>query len=142
MQKMVAIDTRAVVGSATFRRKSGSALTPRMLPASTHKEKSALQLLLKLTEKLAVSAADAMPADKYGLHQRTVNWGVYFGQMVKHLSATNYILPAAAWGGAAGRCRRRAWPEAVRTESRNSHHRGRRISGQSSRSCRPEEHAG
>ena len=30
------------------------------------REKHALQILAKLTEKLIVSAADAMPADKYG----------------------------------------------------------------------------
>jgi len=30
------------------------------------KEKHALQVLAKLTEKVIVSAADAMPADKYG----------------------------------------------------------------------------
>ncbi len=64
------------------------------------REKHALQVLVKLTEKLLVSAADAMPADKYGFAPTDGEFkGVRtFGQMVKHLSATNYILAAAALG--------------------------------------------
>jgi uncharacterized damage-inducible protein DinB len=64
------------------------------------REKRALQVLLNLTEKLLVSAADAMPADKYGFAPTDGEFkGVRtFGQMVKHLSATNYILAAAALG--------------------------------------------
>src|SRR6267154_5372074 len=63
-------------------------------------EKHALQIFLKLTEKVIVSAADAMPADKYGFAPTDGEFkGVRtFGQMVKHLSATNYILAAAALG--------------------------------------------
>jgi len=64
------------------------------------REKHAVQVLAKLTEKLIVSAADAMPADKYGFAPTDGEFrGVRaFGQMVKHLSATNYILAAAALG--------------------------------------------
>ena len=64
------------------------------------REKHALQVLAKLTEKVIVSAADAMPADKYGFVPADGEFkGVRtFGQMVKHLSATNYILAAAALG--------------------------------------------
>jgi uncharacterized damage-inducible protein DinB len=64
------------------------------------REKHALQVLAKLTEKAIVSAADAMPADKYGFAPADGEFnGVRtFGQMVKHLSATNYILAAAALG--------------------------------------------
>ena len=64
------------------------------------REKHALQVLAKLTEKVTVSAADAMPADKYGFAPTDGEFkGVRtFGQMVKHLSATNYILAAAALG--------------------------------------------
>ena len=64
------------------------------------REKHALQVLAKLTEKVIVSAADAMPADKYGFAPADGEFkGVRtFGQMVKHLSATNYILAAAALG--------------------------------------------
>jgi uncharacterized damage-inducible protein DinB len=64
------------------------------------RERHALQVLAKLTEKVIVSAADAMPADKYGFAPADGEFnGVRtFGQMVKHLSATNYILAAAALG--------------------------------------------
>jgi uncharacterized damage-inducible protein DinB len=64
------------------------------------REKHALQVLARLTEKVIVSAADAMPADKYGFAPTDGEFkGVRtFGQMVKHLSATNYILAAAALG--------------------------------------------
>ena len=64
------------------------------------REKHALQVLANLTEKVIVSAADAMPADKYGFAPTDGEFkGVRtFGQMVKHLSATNYILAAAALG--------------------------------------------
>ena len=64
------------------------------------REKHALQVLAKLTESVIVSAADAMPADKYGFAPTDGEFrGVRtFGQMLKHLSATNYILAAAALG--------------------------------------------
>src|ERR1700704_4110620 len=84
------------------------------------REKHALQRLFKLTEKVIVSAADAMPADKYGFAPTDGEFkGVRtFGQMVKHLSATNYILAAAALGeeppADAGD---ELGPEAVRTKA-------------------------
>lgn len=64
------------------------------------REKHALQVFSKLAENAIVSAADAMPADKYGFAPTDGEFkGVRtFGQMVKHLSATNYILAAAALG--------------------------------------------
>ena len=64
------------------------------------REKHALQVLAKLAEKAIVSAADAMPADKYGFAPTDGEFKSVrtFGQMVKHLSATNYILAAAALG--------------------------------------------
>jgi uncharacterized damage-inducible protein DinB len=63
-------------------------------------EKHALQSLLNLGEKQIVSAVDAMPADKFGFTPTDGEFkGVRtFGQMVKHLSATNHILAAAALG--------------------------------------------
>src|SRR5499427_6749828 len=63
-------------------------------------EKRALQSLLKVVEKEIISAVDAMPADKFGFAPTDGEFkGVRtFGQMVKHLSATNYILAAAALG--------------------------------------------
>src|SRR5437660_9836310 len=83
-------------------------------------EKRALQVLLKLTERVLVSSADAMPADKYSFVPTDGEFkGVRtFGQMVKHLSATNYILAAAALGeeppADAGD---ELGPEAVRTKA-------------------------
>jgi uncharacterized damage-inducible protein DinB len=64
------------------------------------REKHALQVLEKLTERVIVSAADAMPADKYGFAPTDGEFkGVRtFGQQVKHLAATNHILAAAALG--------------------------------------------
>src|SRR6266704_1037020 len=83
-------------------------------------EKHALQVLARLAEKVIVSSADAMPADKYGFAPADGEFkGVRtFGQMVKHLSATNYILAAAALGeeppADAGD---ELGPEAVRTKA-------------------------
>src|SRR5213594_2753917 len=84
------------------------------------REKHALQVLAKLTEKVIVSAADAMPADKYGFAPTDGEFkGVRtFGQQVKHLAATNHILAAAALGEEpptdAGD---EAGPEAIRTKA-------------------------
>jgi len=64
------------------------------------REKQATRILLKIGEKVIVSAADAMPADKYGFAPTDGEFmGVRtFGQQVKHLAATNHILAAAALG--------------------------------------------
>lgn len=86
----------------------------------TQREKRALQSLLKLVEKVIVPAVDAMPADKFGFAPTEGEFkGVRtFGQMVKHLSATNHILAAAALGeeppADAGD---EVGPEAVRTKA-------------------------
>ena len=83
------------------------------------REKHALQVLAKLTEKVIVSAADAKPTDKYGLAPTDGEFkGVRtFGQMVKHLSATNSILAAAALGEEpATDAGDELGPEAVRTK--------------------------
>jgi hypothetical protein len=63
-------------------------------------EKRALQSLMKVVEKEIISTVDAMPADKFGFAPTDGEFkGVRtFGQMVKHLSATNHILAAAALG--------------------------------------------
>lgn len=63
-------------------------------------EKRAMQIFLKSVEKQIVSAADAMPAVKYGFAPEEGEFkGVRtFGQQVKHLAATNHILAAAALG--------------------------------------------
>ena len=81
---------------------------------NAQQEKQALRVLLKIAERLVGSAADAMPADKYGFAPTDGEFkGVRtFGQMVKHLSATNYILaaPPADAGDEQG-------PEAARTKA-------------------------
>jgi hypothetical protein len=63
-------------------------------------EKRALQVFLKSVQTQIVSAADAMPAVKYGFAPTDGEFkGVRtFGQQVKHLAATNHILAAAALG--------------------------------------------
>src|SRR5499427_7329255 len=68
--------------------------------ATAQRDKHALQSLLKIAEKEIITAVDAMPADKFGFAPTDGEFkGVRtFGQMVKHLSATNYILAAAALG--------------------------------------------
>jgi len=84
------------------------------------REKSSLQSLLKLAENLTVSAVDAMPADKFGFTPTDGEFkGVRtFGQMVKHLSATNDILAAAALGEEPPRdAGDEVGPEAVRTKA-------------------------
>ena len=69
-------------------------------PLDSEREKRALQSLSKIVEKEIISAVDAMPADKFGFAPTDGEFkGVRtFGQMVKHLSATNHILAAAALG--------------------------------------------
>jgi len=64
------------------------------------REQRALQVLFKVAQTKIVSAADAMPADKYGFAPTDGEFkGVRtFGQEVKHLAATNFILAAAAMG--------------------------------------------
>jgi uncharacterized damage-inducible protein DinB len=63
-------------------------------------EKRALQSLMTIVEKEIISTVDAMPADKFGFAPTVGEFrGVRtFGQIVKHFSATNHILAAAALG--------------------------------------------
>src|SRR5215469_8459024 len=74
--------------------------TKDVAPLDAQPEKRALQALLRIAEKEIISAVEAMPADKFGFAPTDGEFkGVRtFGQMVKHLSATNYILAAAALG--------------------------------------------
>jgi len=87
---------------------------------SAQQERRALQILLKSLERRVVSAAEAMPADKYGFAPTDGEFkGVRtFGQQLKHLAATNQILAAAALGEAppadAGD---EVGPETVRTKA-------------------------
>src|SRR5215469_2524689 len=63
-------------------------------------EKRSLQSLMKIVEREIISTVDAMPADRFGFAPTDGEFkGVRtFGQMVKHFSATNHILAAAALG--------------------------------------------
>jgi uncharacterized damage-inducible protein DinB len=74
--------------------------TKRAAALDAEQEKRALQSLSKIVEKEILSVVDAMPADKFGFAPTDGEFkGVRtFGQMVKHFSATNYILAAAALG--------------------------------------------
>ena len=74
--------------------------TKNVAALDAQQEKRALQALWTIAEKQIVAAVDAMPADKFGFAPTDGEFkGVRtFGQMVKHLSATNHILAAAALG--------------------------------------------
>lgn len=64
------------------------------------REKQALQIFLKSVQKQITSAAEAMPATKYEFVPTEGEFkGVRsFARQVRHLSATNHILAAAALG--------------------------------------------
>ena len=74
--------------------------TREAMPLDAQRERRALQSLLTIVQQQITPAVDAMPADKFGFAPTDGEFkGVRtFGQMVKHLSATNYILAAAALG--------------------------------------------
>lgn len=74
--------------------------TKDVAPLDAQREKRALQSLLKIAEEMITDAVEAMPADKLGFVPTDGEFkGVRtFGQMVKHLSATNHILAAATLG--------------------------------------------
>jgi hypothetical protein len=86
----------AQTGAAVCRQHADQGATP----LDAEREKRALQVFLKSVQTKIVSAADAMPADKYGFAPTDGEFkGVRtFGQQVKHLAATNHILAAAALG--------------------------------------------
>src|SRR5215471_8199191 len=71
-----------------------------LAPLDAQREKYALQSFLKIAERMIIPAVEAMPADKFAFAPTDGEFkGVRtFGQMVKHLSATNHILAAAALG--------------------------------------------
>ena len=70
------------------------------LDSAMTRDRHALQLFIATVEKDIVSAAEAMPADKYGFapSEGEFNGVRTFRAQIKHLSATNYILSAAALG--------------------------------------------
>jgi len=85
-------------GSLVAQTGSQTVNTKGVAPLDAQREKHALQVLLKIAEELVIPAVDAMPADKFGFAPTDGEFkGVRtFGQIVKHLSATNHILAAAA----------------------------------------------
>ena len=69
-------------------------------PLDAQREKQALRIFLRSVQEQIVSAAEAMPATKY---EFTPTEGEFknvrtFARQVRHLSATNLILAAAALG--------------------------------------------
>jgi DinB superfamily len=69
-------------------------------PLDARREKQALRVFLKSVQDQIESAAEAMPATKYGFTPTEGEFkGVRtFARQVRHLSATNHILAAAALG--------------------------------------------
>ena len=103
MQKMKWITVLALclAGSPLIAQADKQVTEPKdSAPLDGPREKHALQTLLNIAQKLVVSAVDAMPADKFGFAPTDGEFkgARTFGQMVKHLSATNHILAAAALG--------------------------------------------
>ena len=83
-------------------------------------EKRTLLTHLESVEAKITSAAEAMPADKYGFAPTDGEFkGVRtFGQQVKHLAAANHILAAAALGeGPPTDAGDETGPESVRTKA-------------------------
>jgi uncharacterized damage-inducible protein DinB len=100
-----ALSQTAVLGRTALVARAGMAAAQQNVhegPAALDapREKRALQVFLKSVQTQIVSAADAMPAVKYGFAPTDGEFkGVRtFGQQVKHLAATNHILAAAALG--------------------------------------------
>lgn len=122
MQKMkwIAVLVVWLAGSILAQPGKQAVDTKDVAPLDAQREKRALQSLFEIAQQLIVPAVDAMPADKFGFAPTDGEFkGVRtFGQMVKHLSATNHILAAAALGedppADAGD---EVGPEAVRTKA-------------------------
>jgi uncharacterized damage-inducible protein DinB len=69
-------------------------------PLDPQREKRAVQIFLKSVQTEIVAAAEDMPAYKYSFAPTEGEFKSVrtFGQQLKHLSATNHILAAAALG--------------------------------------------
>ena len=123
MEKMKCITALAVglaAASAMAQTSQQVTETKNTVALDVQREKRAFQSLSDIAEKLIVSAVEAMPADKFGFTPTDGEFkGVKtFGQMVKHLSATNHILAAAALGNVpAVDAGDEVGPEAVRTKA-------------------------
>jgi len=73
---------------------------PQLVPQQQLRSSQVVEFFVAFLERQLVQAADAMPADKYSFAPTVGEFkGVRtFGQQVKHLAATNYILAAGALG--------------------------------------------
>lgn len=112
----VGIATRAQSGPDQVQVPAGGANAP----LDAQRERHALQALFGVVQKNIVSAAEAMPADKYGFAPADGEFrGVRtFAQQLKHLAATNHILAAAALGETApADAGDEVGPETVRTKA-------------------------
>ena len=72
----------------------------RTVPLDARRERQALRIFLKSVQDQIVSAAEAMPATKYEFipTEGEFKGARTFARQVRHLSATNHILAAAALG--------------------------------------------
>ena len=100
MKRIMLLGLSLTLGSFAPQASAQTVEVKGMAALDAQREKRALQVLVGLAEKLLLPAVDAMPADKFGFAPADGEFkGVRtFGQMVKHLSATNHILAAAALG--------------------------------------------
>jgi uncharacterized damage-inducible protein DinB len=111
-----------VAGSHLLMAQSAMVAHPQSKPDTgvldTQREKRALQVLLKSERDRILSAAKAMPADKYGFAPSEGEFkGVRtFGRQVKHLAATNYMLAAALGEQPPADAGDETGPEAIRTK--------------------------
>src|SRR5215475_387052 len=92
--------------------------SPKLVLDAEH-EKQAFRVFLKDLQHQIVTTADAMPATKY---EFTPTEGEFtgvrtFARQVRHLSATNHILAAAALGEPASNDIDENGPETVRTKA-------------------------
>lgn len=112
---VTAMPAAAQAATPTTGQATGESCSP-----DAQREKRAQEIFVKLARKLIVSAAEAMPADKYGFAPSEGEFkGVRsFGQQLKHLAATNHILAAAALNEEApADAGDEMGPEAVRTKA-------------------------
>jgi uncharacterized damage-inducible protein DinB len=100
MKWLIVLVLWSAAGNLSAQAGPQAADTKHAATLDAQQEKRALRSLLKVAEKAIVSAVDAMPADKFGFAPTDGEFkGVRtFGQMIKHLSATNHMLAAAALG--------------------------------------------
>ena len=98
--KVVCLSMILGMCAASARSQSETKMAERSMTLDAGSEKRALKVLFKSVESQIVSAAEAMPAVKYTFVPSEGEFkGVRsFAQQLKHLSATNHILAAAALG--------------------------------------------